>query len=115
MVGLEEDTARFIVGDEIVVFEEDIADHLDLLHQLHYGGGYHHLLRRADGNSVISLVPGATAPTPHARHFRLALRIPWESIAAVWVSFDGLSGLVCRINQHLCNCPSPSGLTHADS
>ena len=70
---LKKDTAHFIVGDEIVVFEEDIADHLDLLHQLHYGGRYRRLLRRANGNSVISFVPRATAPTPHARQYRLAL------------------------------------------
>lgn len=54
VTGLNEDPERFIVGDQIVVVEDDVADLLDVLDQRHYRGGYDHLLRRADRNSVIS-------------------------------------------------------------
>ena len=53
VVGLNENPSRFIVGDQVVVSEDDVADLLDVLDQRHYRGGYDHLLRRADRNSVI--------------------------------------------------------------
>jgi hypothetical protein len=54
VTGLNEDPERFIVGDQIVVTEDGVAALLDVLDQRHYRGGYDHLLRRADRNSVIS-------------------------------------------------------------
>jgi hypothetical protein len=54
LLGLEEDPERFIVGDEFVATEEYVPKLLDVLDQRHYRGGYDHLLRRADRNSVVS-------------------------------------------------------------
>jgi hypothetical protein len=54
LTGLDEDPARFISSDQIVVAEEDVAALLDVLDQRHYRSGYDYLLRRADRNSVIS-------------------------------------------------------------
>jgi hypothetical protein len=53
VTGLNEEPGRYIRDGEIVVTEDDVAALLDVLDQRHYRGGYDHLLRRADRNSVI--------------------------------------------------------------
>lgn len=51
---LGEDTSRYITDDEVSVCEGDVASLLDILHQLHYRGGYDGRIHRADRNSIVS-------------------------------------------------------------
>jgi hypothetical protein len=57
VVGLNEDPARLIQNDTLVIAEADVAFLIDVLDQRrrHYRGDYDKLLRRADRNSVITV------------------------------------------------------------